>query len=248
MAAAAYLTLGALSIYWAVGASAWWSKGLFLYAGLSFLVAATVYLLGRPALFGKRSDGSIRAAAWVPFGPFFVLNWLLLGLQCILDRGPAYQTMAANVLLGRRISGRRLGTDLSSGLAAVVDSTSEFPESPALRHVTGYLALPVLDRMAPDVKQLGRAAEHIATHARNGPVYVHCASGYGRSATVIAAYLLYTRAAADVMDAVRWIAQRRPGIGIRRNQIRALEQFAASLDQGAAAGPSEHVRPPSAGR
>ena len=69
----------------------------------------------------------------------------------------------------------------------MLDVTAEFPETRALRDVE-YLLIPLLDGSAPSAHELSRAIEFIAGSAR--PLLVHCAHGHGRSAVMIAAWML----------------------------------------------------------
>ena len=56
------------------------------------------------------------------------------------------------------------------------------------------------------------------------PVYVHCAEGHGRSATVVAALLLLTEQVSTVEEAISNVRQARPGVGLNRQQIALLRR------------------------
>jgi protein-tyrosine phosphatase len=65
------------------------------------------------------------------------------------------------------------------------------------------MCVPVWDTQAPDSAQID-AAVAWAQHqlAEGHPLYVHCAHGHGRSATVLAALLIATGRAASAEEAV----------------------------------------------
>lgn len=60
-----------------------------------------------------------------------------------------------------------------------------------LRHDIAYQQIPVLDVMVPPADAIDAGVEFIERNLREGrTVLVHCAKGRGRSATVLAAYLM----------------------------------------------------------
>lgn len=83
------------------------------------------------------------------------------------------------------------------GVELVVDMRTGGPgdprkDDPAFLRSLGmeYLWLPITDGHAPAPAQVRRFAEAVA--AADGPVYVHCGGGVGRTGTMVAAYLAAT--------------------------------------------------------
>ena len=107
---------------------------------------------------------------------------------------------------------------------AVVDMTSEFPEVPVLRRGT-YLCLPTLDHTAPTPVQIKSALDFIAAEKPFRKVLVHCAAGHGRSATVIAAWLLQNGVVKTAVEANDYMKRIRSGVRLKPAQLRVLDEM-----------------------
>ena len=98
-------------------------------------------------------------------------------------------------------------------MTAVLDVTAELNECPAfLRADVTYLLLPTLDKRPLQPDQMKRALEFITRSLESGSVYVHCALGHGRSASVVAAYLLASGTVGSVDQAEAWLRKIRPQV------------------------------------
>src|SRR5262249_39640038 len=88
-----------------------------------------------------------------------------------------------------------------------------------------YLCLPTLDNTAPEE---GAVREMVAVLAgTTSAVYIHCAAGHGRSATVAAAVLLARGLASDVKEAEALLRKARPGVRLSPEQRHLLERLTA---------------------
>jgi protein-tyrosine phosphatase len=89
--------------------------------------------------------------------------------------------------------------------------------------------VPTLDGAAPDVEALARATAEILSF--QGNVYVHCAAGYGRSATAMAVLLVARELAPDVDGAIAIMQAARPRVRLRTTQRRIAERVLARLSE-----------------
>jgi protein-tyrosine phosphatase len=197
-----------------------WPWGVFLLwpaAGLA-MVAAAYFGLG-PGIF-RKTDGCL------PLSTRFVLGPVLLGQYCSLvyyrRRCRASDEVAPGVRIGRVLTEAEAAAAVQQGVTAVLDLTAEFSETASFRALR-YCNLPILDLTAPTQDQLHQAVAFLAEEAAKGVVYLHCKIGYSRSAAVAGAYLLASREAATVEEAVARLRQVRPSIIIRPEAMLALQ-------------------------
>jgi hypothetical protein len=224
-----FTVLAALAAFAAVLASEpllWPLRGAGTAAALSFGLVAVAYFGAGPRLLFKRAAGRRHPAAWLIHWPYFSLTALSYRLAIVFARESAYAEVAPNVFLGRRLTASEGKCAEIEGWVAVLDLAAELPESRPLRELANYRSLPILDATAPNLEQLRDAVEWLKQHAASGPVYVHCALGHGRSATVVAAYLIAVGLAPDPKAAVKHLRELRPGVRLNRAQRRALNRFA----------------------
>ncbi len=111
------------------------------------------------------------------------------------------------------------------GVTAVVNLRIEFDDEDAGIAPERYLYLPTIDDDPPTLEQLRAGADFIAEKiAQGGGVYVHCASGVGRAATMAATYLVSTGLTPDDAWAKIWAV--RPFIRPKPRQVAQVERFA----------------------
>lgn len=194
-------------------------RWLALWSGISFLTVAAAYAGLGAGVLGKRQDGTMAWWAVILLLPYLLFVWGLWHLVRMVSREDCYNEIAPGVWLGRRA----LEKELPSGVNLVVDLTAEFPEPKGVRSNRVYLCLPTLDDSAPDDEAFGRLVERVITW-QNG-VYIHCASGHGRSATVAAALLIAKEIAEDEQQAETLLKRARPGVQLNKAQRDLLARW-----------------------
>jgi protein-tyrosine phosphatase len=105
-----------------------------------------------------------------------------------------------------------------------VDLSAEFPRTGRGLPGKAYWCVPILDASVPDEHALAALLNQIRTWP--GGVFVHCASGHGRSALVGAAVLIARGLANGSRQAEERLRKARPGIHLNRNQRAFLRRFA----------------------
>jgi protein-tyrosine phosphatase len=126
--------------------------------------------------------------------------------------------------MGKRLNEAEARALLAKGITAVLDLTSEFSEVAALRSLP-YLNVPILDLTAPTEEQLRAGVEFIGKQAQGGGVYVHCKTGYSRSAAFVGAHLIATGAVGSAGEAITRMRSVRPSIVIRPEIVTVLTLF-----------------------
>lgn len=102
---------------------------------------------------------------------------------------------------------------------SVVDVTCELPKT----HHSRYICIPTWDTLGPSPELIDRAVQWVLKeHADNRPVYIHCAHGHGRSATVLAATLIASGRADTAEEAVAIMRAARPRVRLNARQAAAL--------------------------
>lgn len=193
-----------------------------VYPAASFLLMAVAYGGGGSKLLGKRVDGGRRWWARLLLAPYLLLTRFSFLLYKMFGRHPAASVVAPNLILGRRLTALEANQFPD---AAVLDLAAEFSETPAFRRPERYLSLPVLDATAPTLDQLNAAVNWISANLPHRPVYVHCALGHGRSASVLIAYLLRSGGVKSVRDGLLRLRRLRPGVGFSPGQRERLRQW-----------------------
>ena len=213
----AFFLFGAALAYQAFRLGGWWLA--LLWPAASFFVVAAAYVAAKPRWLGKRPDGRLSLPAVSILAPFTAFSWGVAQGHRVLRRGPVSCQVAPGIWLGRRAG----AGELPAGVSTVVDFTAEFWEPAGVRQGRRYLCVPTLDSTASDEAGFRAALDCVA--AADGPVYIHCAQGFGRSAALAAALLVRRGAAGDVDEAVALLAKARPGVrltGRQRDLVRRV--------------------------
>jgi atypical dual specificity phosphatase len=152
---------------------------------------------------------------------------------CSRPGGPD-RSQAQNSARHHAASSSVLDDDLAwlrhQGIGAVLTLTEAPLDTEALdRHGLEVLHLPVPDLTAPFPEQFDRALAFIDRHRMEGrAVAVHCLVGQGRTATVLAAYLI--RSGTNAEDAIAELRALCPGAIGSQDQEQALHAFARRRD------------------
>lgn len=189
---------------------------LLLWLGADFLIVAAAYATLGDRIFGKRSDGQLSTLSLIGLLPYLLFCWGIWHLQRLFVKEDCYNYVAPGLWMGRRC----LVGELPENISLIVDLTAEFPEPKALIEGKEYICLPTLDAHVPDEDEFRDLVKKIA--ACEGNVYIHCAIGHGRSATVTAAVLIAKGLAKDAKEAEAMLKKARPWIKLNYTQRELL--------------------------
>lgn len=193
---------------------------VLLWPGFCFIGIGLAYLCFGPKTLGKRADGQFPIWSLLCFLPYLGLTRLVWYGYHSINREPIAHEVAPGLWLGRRPH----GGELPPAVDLLVDLCAEFTEAPANVRLGTYVSLPTLDATAPAEIPFREIVARIADWP--GVVYVHCAMGHGRSATVAAAVLITRGLADSPQQAEKMLQQIRPGVSLKPPQRKLLEAFA----------------------
>lgn len=123
--------------------------------------------------------------------------------------------------------GQQAAAELRTGGIRLLINLHEKPDPPELLAELGAetLHLPVASTYAPSQAQLDLGIAAIRDALQRGrPVAVHCASGLGRTGTLLAAFLVSQGATAE--EAIEWVRSARPGSVETLEQEQAIYAYA----------------------
>ena len=202
---------------------AWVPRLAFGWTSFCFAWLALAYGVLGPRALLKGPDGRLSWLSWLLLGPYHSLNNLCLW-AARFSREPAFHEILPGLYLGRRLSP---GQARLLSVGAVLDVTAELSEcSSFLRPGLDYRLLPTLDKRPLLPEQIAQAVEFI--RSAQTPVYVHCALGHGRSASVVAAYLIACQKVQGVDEAETFLAKIRPQVGLTAQQKQSVQAYLES--------------------
>lgn len=177
------------------------------------LAAKTTFLLG------KDKGGGLHPLGLLFFWPYH----LGLRIRLLIRRQTSTEPVYHQILPGWYLGGWPASRDLlPSPDASVLDVTCELPRC----HQQRYLCLPVWDTHAPDAALINNGVQWALKEREAGhDVYIHCAHGHGRSATVLCAVLVATGVASSIEEAVAIIRAVRPRVRLNSRQAAAARQW-----------------------
>lgn len=203
-----------------------WGLWILIYFASNLVLVSIAYAGLGPSLFGKSRCGILPWHRKVLLAPYFLLNEVSFQLFRLKSSEPAIGEAASNLHFGRRLTaseGRQLARD--HGWQGVLDLTCEFSEVFPLRQLANYRSVPVLDATPPDAVRIAESVSWISEHVAKHPIYVHCALGHGRTATIVIAYLVKTGEAASIDEALKKLVSLRAGVDLHPSQRATLVQF-----------------------
>ena len=207
--------------------------GLWLcWPALSLALVAFNYGWAGAAGFQKQEGQHSLAAKWL-FAPYTLGAWINSRLWT--RRYPDPSPVSDGIWLGRLPTAHEFAAWAArrNGKAILFDLTAELP-APDLPAGAAYSGMPCLDLVPVPASShpegnLLEATRRLTSLKRADPdceIWVACALGVSRSASVVVAWLYSTmEKTANVQDAVERIQLVRPHVVIGQNSIACIEEF-----------------------
>jgi protein-tyrosine phosphatase len=202
----------------------WPAGSILLWLAVNCLLVAAAYFGLGPGIYRKQG-GRLTLSTRMMLAPMLLgqyFSLLYYKRQC-----RAWDVVAPNVWIGRKLNDREAAEAVRQGVTAVLDLTAEFDEARPFLAVN-YSNLPILDLTAPTPEQLHKCVAFISEHAAGGIVYIHCKIGYSRTAAAAGAYLLASGTVSTAEEAMNRLRAARPSIVIRPEAEAAIRRFAES--------------------
>lgn len=108
-----------------------------------------------------------------------------------------------------------------------------------------YLWIPVIDMCAPTFEQIAQGVSWIEHQLLvDRVIYIHCAAGVGRSATLLASWYIYAHGV-TVSQALHLLKTRHPQVSLTRRQFQRLHEYANLLQLPQSGASFDWTSPPS---
>lgn len=216
---------GVLVLCWGANVGAVPSMIVLINIAIAFFGVGLAFGLKKPRILMKAKNGRLSLFSYILFWPYFLLSNLSLGVYRLISRENPIDEIIPDLYLGYKPWHIDKEKFIQKGIRSVVDLTSEFGEAGFILKNFKYLSVPLLDTYPPTQGQLYDTVAWIDEQLKSGGVFVHCALGHGRSATIIGAYLLYAKITSEVQYAVDFIKSKRPKIDLHKGQFSTLQQY-----------------------
>lgn len=200
-----------------------WNGWLLLWFSFDFFLLSFAYQRGSIKIFGKQADGKMSLVSIVLLLPALLFLWVVWHVR----RSILKEEYSHEIIPGLWLGGRVLTGELPDNISLIVDLTAEFIEPQDVIAQKTYICLPTLDGSVPSDEKLLEIVEKICSW--QGNVYLHCALGRGRSATVAAGILLAKGMVNDVDRAKTLLQSIRPGVDFSSTQRQSLERLKKQL-------------------
>jgi protein-tyrosine phosphatase len=204
---------------WRLSWYGWW----LIWYSIDFFLLSIAYQKDSVKIFGKRSDGKMSFFSIALLLPTLLFLWTIWHVR----RSILKEQYSHEILPGIWLGGRAFANEIPDNISLIVDLTTEFIEPYDVIAQKTYICIPTLDASVPSDERFFEIVSTICTW--QGNVYLHCALGRGRSATVAAGILLAKGIVDDVDRAKTLLQNIRPGVDFSVSQKQLLERFQKQL-------------------
>ncbi len=210
-----YFVVGGVALVLARNSMQVW---LVLWFSVSLGLVAVNYAYAGAGGFQKNAQGRFYFPIGILYFPYHVLA--RLNVWAWTRNKPMASMVAPNLYLGRLPTRAFLA---QKQFAVAMDMCAELPYP---KHQAQYHLFAVLDLTpVPKTICLAAAAQLERDLAAQKTILVSCALGYSRSATVVLAWLLFSRQATSAQEAMASLQKSHPHIVIKPEQLQILDEM-----------------------
>jgi hypothetical protein len=187
-----------------------------LWIGISLLVIGFGYLDLWATVFQKKEDGSFTFASRILHFPYRILTSVIRKLFFKTYELP--QKITNNLYLGSFEMSKSTNCDTIFDLCAEYNRVNY--------KVNNYESFPLIDLATPTIEELDLGVKKLDDLIqKNQTVFIHCALGLSRSATIVLAWLLFSKKVSTIQDAYAFFEKNEYQSNISKNHKELLEKY-----------------------
>lgn len=189
---------------------------VLIWIGVSLLFIGLGYFGLGSAIFQKNENGSFTFASNILFFPYRLISRLIRYLFFKSYQSP--QKITEKLYLGAFWMAK------SNDYHAVFDVCSEYKK--AKNKVETYISYPLIDLATPTIEELRLGVKKLDELIQNNnTVFIHCALGMSRSATLVFAWLLYTNKVKTVKEGFAFFEEKNYPFNLSGDHRELLEIY-----------------------
>lgn len=189
---------------------------ILLWIGVSLLFIALGYFGLGAVVFQKKQNGSFTFAANILFFPYRWMSRLVRNVFFKSYQSP--QKITDKLYLGAFWMAKLYDYD------AVFDVCAEYKKSG--NSSQNYVSYPLIDLAIPTIQELDLGVKKLDELVNNNStVFIHCALGISRSATLVFAWLLYTNRIKNVKEGIAFFEDNNYDFHLSENHKIVLETY-----------------------
>lgn len=220
-------SISSISLYLSSTCNAWilvllWPAFVCLSIASSYSSCGNGGQLGVKLIGKSKKTGEIPFLRIVILFPYFMLAWgWWYFRQTILLRGKEnpYDLVSKDIYVGRYPLW--YPKEFPQTVKHVIDVTGEFPGIQEIQFNRTYLCCRGMDMQLPSKEDLATIA--IEASKLEGEIYIHCANGHGRSASLAALIMVLRGNVTNVEEAFTVMQKARPKVYIHSEQMKVLK-------------------------
>lgn len=193
---------------------------LFIWLGISLFFIGLGYLSFGAVIFQKNENGKFTVAARILYLPFRIIIKLIRYLF--------FNKFNTESKITNEISIGNFNQSKTTTANAIFDLCSEYERENYL--IPNYKNYQLIDLAVPSLNELTFAVIELDTLIKEkDSVFVHCALGLSRSATVVLGWLLYSKNANSVQDAIDYFIKNNYKYHLSKAHKQLLETYFKSI-------------------